>query len=184
MSPFNWGLSSLRDRPTKIKSLGYVADGLGVLRWDISATLKFVNKKVVRLGSDLILGVEKMHDVVIRRKRKKKNARVLIYSKMPLEIFEENRSYFSGKEKAVFVGTLPDWHDRIFLDPDLLPEDIREKSVTVPEPLLVKDSRAEAILAAEYGAWEKTPRELKKYVITPDELRDLLRHYSPPSVPE
>ena len=186
MFPFNWGLSALRDKPTKIKSLGYVADGVGILRWNISVALKYINKKVVRLGSDIILGIEKIHDVTIRRKRKKANVDLLIYSKMPLEVFKENQSYFTEKKKPVFVGTLPDWYDKVFHDPTLLPEDIRDQNVQIaePEPALIQNSPQEIILATDYTSWEKTSIELKKYVITSDELRNLLQRYNPPHTPE
>lgn len=41
----------------------------------------------------------------------------------------------------------------------------------VPAPHLPQ----EVIVAAEYAVWEKVPRELKKYVITPDEVVELVR---------
>lgn len=175
MSPVNWGISSVRKEPAHVQSLGYVADGLGLLRWEFSGALKYVSQKVGRVGADLVLGIEKGHDALIRRKQKKKHAHVLIYSKMPPAVFEEYRSTLTDKKGGVFSGTLTEWDKRIFEDPALLPEDIRGTEVHLPQGRLNTEASEDVIVAAEYRVWDKAPRELRKYVITPSELAELVR---------
>jgi hypothetical protein len=175
MYPLNWGISSVSDEPSHLKSLGYAADGLGLIRWETFSGLKWVSREVVRLGSNIITVIEKPYDGWIQHKRKKKNADVLIYSKMPLPVFKENLSFFTGKKKKVFAGTVPEWQARLLHDPELLPDNVQPADLpflmTPPE----KDQPQEVIVAAEYRTWEKAPRELKKYVIMPDEVMELVR---------
>ncbi len=91
-----------------------------------------------------------------------------------ITVFLENQSYFLGKKKTAFVGTLADWHSRFYQNPDLLPDNIRKEEFH-PETLPVQDPSQEVILATEYGTWEKTPQQLKKYVITVDEVVDIIQ---------
>jgi len=175
MLPFNWGLSSLRDKPTKIKSLGYVADGLGVLRRGVFQSLDYVNNKLTLFGSDILFGVKKIQDTLIRHKRKKEHGRLPIYAKMPLAIFEKNRSHFKSKKKNAFAGTVPEWQARLLYDPELLPDDIQPADFPLLENFPTQSSSQEVIVATEYTLWEKVPRELKRYVITPDEVAELVR---------
>ncbi|MFH1800044.1 MAG: hypothetical protein ABH891_04255 [Candidatus Omnitrophota bacterium] len=181
MAPLNWGISSVREEPTRIQSLGYAADGLGFLRWQISRGLKYVGQKIGRFSSDVVMSVEKVHDAMIRRKRKKKHGHVVIYSRMPLLVFQENRSYLTDKKNAVSSGTLDEWHRKIFTNPDLLPEDIQQADVHLPKILMETGPAQEILVAAEYSVWGKTPRELKKYVITSDEFAELIHSHNPPS---
>jgi len=179
MSPFNWGISSLREKPTNIKSIGYAADSLGFLRWHLSSALKYINKKVVRLGSETVMSIEKTHDALIRRKQKKQRGHLIIYSRMPLSVFQKNRSYFTGKKKTVSAGTLAEWYEKIFTNPELLPADVRDADLLPSKIMTGRDPSQEIIVAAEYRVWDKTPRNLKKYVITSDEFRELVRAYNP-----
>lgn len=181
MAPVNWGVSSLREKPTRLQTLGYVADGLGILRWQVSGALKFVSQKVAHFTSDVVLSIEKVHDASIRRKQKKKHAHVLIYSRMPLSVFQDNQRYFKNKKGSVSVDTLPEWRKKVLLDPNLLPEDIQETDIQLPKILIAETPAQEVIVAAEYSVWDGTPRALKKYVITRDEFVELIRTYGDPS---
>lgn len=182
MSPLNWGASALSREPIRLKSIGFAADGLGFLRWEMATGLKWVSREVVRASSKIVTGLEKPHDAMIRRKRKKQNERILIYAKMPLSVFLENQSYFTGKKKKTSVGTLENWHERYAQDPQRLPDHIEQETFHI-EALPVHDPSREIILATEYRTWEKTPRELKKYVITSDEVGTLIQEYNPDSQP-
>ena len=183
MSPINWGASSLRGEPVRIKSLAYAADGLGYCRWKLSLGLKQLNREIVQMSSKLVTGLEKPHNALIRRKRKKENANVRIYSKMPLEVFQANRSYFTGKRKAEFVGTLNDWYDRIYQNPGLFPDSVKSGELSSPEVFPVQDRDTDVIVETKYSVWEKTPKGLKKYVITFDELVEFVRRYKPSPSP-
>jgi len=179
MLPFNWSLSLLRDRPTKIKSLGYAADGLGVIRQELFQLLKFIDNKIVRLGSDALFGVKKVQDTLIRHKRKKKHGHLDIYAKMPLSVFQENRSYFENKSDAVSAGTISDWFAKISFNPDLLPDAVQGGDIRPEKILTTQDLSREVLIMADYKIWDKTPRELKKYVIAPDEFAELIQKYNP-----
>ena len=179
MFPVNWSVSSLRDKPTKIKTIGYLADGLGIFRWELSRFLKFVGHKMIHLGSDIIFGVEKIQNGLIRRKKKKQSADLIIYSKMPLSVFRENQSYFENEEGTVTLGTVADWHEQIFYDPELLPEDIQTIDLRPEKIITSQDASQQVIVASEYKVWDKTPRELRQYVIAPDEFKELVQQYDP-----
>ncbi|HOW87607.1 MAG TPA: hypothetical protein P5561_06860 [Candidatus Omnitrophota bacterium] len=181
MYPFNWGISTLREKPTQVKSLGYAVDGLSFLRQHISSVLKYVNKKVVRASSEIVMSIEKTHDAMIRRKLKKQRGHLLIYSKMPVSVFEKNRSYFTTDKGRVSAGTLDEWYKKIFTNPELLPEDVRDADLLAVKITAEEDPSQEIIVAAEYRVWDETPRELKKYVITSDEFRELIKSYDAPS---
>lgn len=174
MSPFNWGFSAARKKPTKIKSIGFLADGLGALRRQIFKALNYVDTKVVQLGSDTLFGVKKIQDTMIRHGRKKKHGHLRVYAKMPISVFEENRSFLAAKKQDVFAGTLPEWQARVVVDPGLLPDGIHPADLPPPGPLQVRDLPREVIVNADYKTWEKVPRELRKYVIAPDEVLALV----------
>lgn len=174
MSPVNWGASSLRKKPVRVKSLGYVADGVGYFRWQISAGLKRINREVIRVSSKAITMIEKSQDAMTRRKRKKQNQHVQIYSKMPLSVFMANRDYFKNKKHTAMVSTVQDWRDRIYRSPLALPDNIRQENFSM-ERLSTLDPSQEVIIATPYALWEKTPRALKKYVITSEELDEAMR---------
>lgn len=182
MSPLNWSLSALREKPTHVKTLGYAADGIGYLRWELAAGVKYLNRKIARFSSDAMLGIEKIQDSSIRRKRKKIGKDVRVYAKMPLAVFQENQKYFTGKKANVSAGTLPEWSAKIFSDPALLPQDLQGVDLHFEKILTDQDPTREILLSADYLTWEKTPRELKKYVITTDEFAELIRN-SPASAP-
>jgi hypothetical protein len=175
MFPVNWSVSSLRDKPTDIKSLGYAADGLGAFRWEFFSGLKWVSREVVRFSSNVVHRIEEPYDMWIRHKKKKKNATLLIYSKMPASVFKDNVSHFRGKNKNVFAGTIPEWKTRLSHDPDLLPDNVRQADFPFLEKTQDPDQPQEVIVAAQYSTWEKVPRELKKYVITPAETMEIIR---------
>lgn len=179
MSPINWGTSSLSRKPVQVKSLGYVADGLGLLRWQVSAGLKLVNREVVRVSSKFISLLEKPHDSMVRRKRKKQNALIPIYSKMPLSVFQDNRRHLKSKKNTVIAGTLEVWRDRIYHFPFVLPDNVQQANIPY-EDFSSLDPNKEIIVAAPYLVWEKTPQELKKYVITSEEFEGLMK---PPDTP-
>jgi len=175
MSPLNWGISSMRDKPSHLKSLGYAADGLGVVRWEFFSGLKWVSKEVVRLSSNIVHIIEAPYDGWIRHKRRKQNARILIYAKMPASVFKENLSFFTGKKKKVFAGTVPEWKARLLHNPGLLPDNVQPADLPFLEPLPAGSPPQEVIIAAEYKTWEKVPQNLKKYVVMPDEVIELVR---------
>jgi len=175
MSPVNWGVSSFRGEPADIKSLGYAADGLGVFRWEFFSGLKWVSREVVRFSSNVVHGIEKPYDMWIRHKKKKQNAVLLIYSKMPASVFKDNLSYFTGKNKNVFAGTIPEWKARLTREPDLLPDNVQQADFPFLEESRGPDQPQEVIVVAQYSTWEKAPRELKRYVITPAEVMELVK---------
>lgn len=177
MKPVNWGASSLRHESTHLKSIGFAADGLGFLRWKFSLGLKMFSREVVRFSSNVITTLEKPHNAMIRRKRKKQNEKVLIYAKMPLSVFLENQSYFTGEKNRTSVGTLENWREHIAKNPQRLPDNIEKESLHI-EALPVSDPSREVILATQYKTWEKTPRELKKYVVTASEFETFVREQS------
>jgi hypothetical protein len=179
MSPVNWGISSLREKPTHIKSLGYVADGLGYLRWETAAGVKYINRKIARLSSDAVMGIEKIQDALIRSKRRKQQGQLQVYAKMPLSVFQENQSYFTGKKANVTAGTLAEWSEKKLLDAALLPQDIQGAELRIENIAIETDPSREILLSVDYLTWEKTPRELKKYVITSEELTELVRSKNP-----
>lgn len=179
MSPVNWGLSSLREKPTRVKSLGYIADSLGYLRWEIAGGVKYINRKIARLSSDAVLGIEKIQDATIRRKKRKQEGHLQVYAKMPLSVFQENAHYFKGKKSRVTVGTLAEWSEKKLLDPALLPQDIQGTEIKIERTVTDQPPSQDILLSSDYLTWEKTPRELKKYVITSDELTALVRSKDP-----
>ncbi|MFA5159740.1 MAG: hypothetical protein WC484_04440 [Candidatus Omnitrophota bacterium] len=174
MLPLNWSLSSLRDKPTKIKSLAFVADGLGALRREVFKTLSYLDHKIVQLGSDFLFGIKKIQDTFIRHKREKKYGHLWVYAKMPLSVFEENRSCFEDNKKNVFAGTVSDWRARLLRNPKLLPDNIQQADPFFLEARPSQSPPREVIVITEYRVWEKVPRELKKYVITFDEVAKLV----------
>ncbi len=175
MFPVNWGISSIRDKPSNVKSLGYAADGLGVFRWEFFSGLKLVSREVVRFSSNVVHGIEKPYDGWIRHKKKKKNASLLIYSKMPASVFKENMAFFKGKDKQVFAGTIQEWKGRLLNDPDLLPDNVRQADFPFLDESPDPGQPQQVIVASPYSTWEKAPRELKKYVITPAEAMELIK---------
>jgi hypothetical protein len=175
MVPFNWGLSSLQDKPAKIKSFGFVADGLGALRREIFKALSYIDHKIVHFGSDTLFGIKKIQDTFIRHKLKKKHGHLRVYAKMPLSVFEKNRSCFRNKKKNILVGTVSEWQNRLLHHPGLLPDNVQQADLPFSETPPAENTPQEVIVAVEYRTWEKVPRELKKYVITPDEVVELVR---------
>ncbi len=182
MAPVNWSVSSLREKPTRIKSLGYAADGLGYLRWEIAGAVKYLNRKIARLSSDAMLGVEKIQDAVIRSQRRKKDGDLQVYAKMPLSVFQKYRPYFTGKKANVSAGTLPEWSKKILLDPELLPKDVQGAELQFIKVTRERDTSQEIILSSDYLTWEKTPRDLKKYVITSEEFTEFIRNGPAPDI--
>ncbi len=183
MFPVNWGISGLREKPTRVQSLGYLASGLGFLRWEISSGLRWLNKELVRVGSNIVMGFEKIHDAKIRKKLKKKNRHMFVYSKMPLSVYEAHQKYLTGKNKASYVGSIADWYELMVYQMQILPDKIQSENAF---PLEISASPSEGaseevIVAAEYGTWEKVPEDLKPYVISADELAELIKQYRPPS---
>lgn len=170
--PVNWGVSTIVERPFQVRLLGYAADGLGYLRWKASAGLKIVSREIVRVSREAINVLEKPQDGLVRRKRRKQNAHIHIFSKMPLSVFMEHRRFFQKKKNALSVGTIEDWRDQICRAP-ALPDNIHPKDLSL-ENLSILDSSREVIVSCHFAGWEKAPRELKKYVITPDELDALM----------
>ena len=183
MSPVNWSLSSLREKPTRIKTLGYAADGLGYLRWELAGGVKYLNRKIARISSDAMLGVEKVQDAMIRSDRKKKDGNLRVYAKMPLAVFRENLSFFSGKKANTSAGTIPEWSARIFSDPALLPKDVQGADLQFMKFTPDRDPSQEILLETDYLTWDKAPRELKKYLITSEEFTEFIRIGSAPVPP-
>lgn len=176
MFPVNRGLAAVRDKPVRVKSVGYVSDTVGILRQGISYGLQVVNKEIVKLGSNLIEGIEKTHDAVVRRHRAKRHADVFIYSKMPMPLYRENQRYFTGRNKTAYVGRIKDWHI-IARQSQVWRDNVKEVTLqNSPEEPSANLSQ-EVIVAAEYSTWQKVPKKLKQYVITRDELMDILRRY-------
>ncbi|MFA6600764.1 MAG: hypothetical protein WC352_04035 [Candidatus Omnitrophota bacterium] len=180
MFPFNWGASLLRGTPTRVKSIGYAGDGLGIVRWQTSTGLKWVSREIVRASSNVIHLLEEPHDAMIRSKRRKLNDQMMIYSKMPLDVFLENKRYFRSKNNAVIAGTPALWRNRIALSPLELPDNLRQEDFQA-EDLSSLDPSTEIILGAPHALWDKAPRKLKKYVIAPEELTEILRQQEVPS---
>jgi hypothetical protein len=176
MAPVDWGVSSFRNKPTHIKNLGYAADGLGFLRWNLATALKYISQKITRFSATAVMFVEKLEDKRIRRKLKKEHGHYIIYAKMPLEVYEKNRTVLTNNPGPFFAGTLTEWCEKISSSPNLLPEDVRKSASEFPicqeNP---NPSARSVIIASEYQAWDKMPRELKKYVISPDEFSELIK---------
>lgn len=171
--PLNRLATAVVDRPVHMKLLSFVADGLGFLRCRLSAGLKILSREIVRAGSEAVFVLEKPQDAHIRRQRKKQNAEVKIYSKMPLSVFLEHEKFFRKKKNATVAGTVEDWRERIYPAVSDLPDDVRSKDLSF-ENLTPSDDSREMIVACRFTGWEEAPRELKKYVITSDELDELM----------
>lgn len=179
MSPFNWGISSLRDRPVKLQTLGYAAEGLGLLRRGLFGALRVIDNELARFGSDVLFGIKKAQDGLIRRKRIKKHGHLHVYAKMPASVYQEHRSFFEKKGDAIAVDVIDAWRKKTLQYPDLLPDDVEGPAFT-DRIVLPADLSDETLIEADYSVWEKAPRELKKYVITADEFKSLVRQYPPP----
>lgn len=183
MTPVNWGVSSIRKKPVHLKSLGYVGDGVGYCRWKISVILKRINREVVRVGSKIVDAVEKSHDAHIRRKRRKQNEQMSIYAKMPLSVFLEHKRYFQSKKHPAAAATLEDWRDHMDQSTLNLPDNIHQAHIPTYR-LAPSDPAKEVIVTAPYALWRKTPRELKKYAITSEELAEIMAQHGFSSSPK
>lgn len=175
MWPVNRRLSAVRKTPVRVKTLSYASDGLGYGRWKVYSGVRWMNKKMVLLGSDLIHGVEEVQDAWIRKRRIRKNRQALIYSRMPLDVYRDRAPSLTGGKKASIAGTLEDWHELV-RDEKPLQDRVTELRSKLERRLAERVS-GQVIVASEYETWAQVPAELRRYVIERDELAALIRRY-------
>lgn len=94
--PIQKTVSHFKERPVRMRLLGYPADGMRYVRLNLYSFLHRVSNALTRTGSAVISAGESLRNKVRRYRLMKKHGNYLVYVRMPSEVYHEHRSYLDG----------------------------------------------------------------------------------------
>lgn len=165
MWPVEKNISLVKSQDVEIKSVGYLADGIGVLRWSLFKGIQWLSKEIVQLSKNGVTGMEELRDAWIRHRRTKQNEDMRIYAQMPVSVFHTYSTHLRGKGKeSHIVLVAQEKEPNAITRAETLSDSVRIGQEDPESPT------AEVIISVPYRTWREVPDELKQYVVGFDEV--------------